>query len=351
MPYDCRLPAAAARKGDAFIPAFIASLMTIQQETGFLPRVPRRAQIGIRLASGFALVLAACESSTGPDPSTLPTPIMFESERDAGSGIYLMSVDGRHVVPFDVSNTIPRTGDWSRFGDKIVFTRAAPTLQLWIANADGSNILQLTHSTGASTEPRWMPDGATISYQNNDDPFNWGINAIKLDGSDAHRVPNTAKATLGHSWSPDGRVVYGLWDAVPIPGSAEYRSVGNLYIADTTAAAPVRLTTNTDCGDSYPEWSPDGTKIVFASCGGGKSSIVVIGADGTGRVALTTGEAIDDHPTWSPNGGEIAFQRGTGDNVDVWVMYADGSNSHNITRGNPGYDGRPKWNHSRPMPD
>lgn len=308
-----------------------------------------RVRPGGGLLGALLLVAAGCESSTGPDVNTLPTPIMFESSRGAGSGLYLTSVDGRHIVPFDVSSGGARTGDWSPDGRKIVFTRTGPRVQIWLANADGTNPVQLTSSNGESDEPRWMPDGSSISYQNNDDPFNWGINAIKLDGSGAHRVPNTAKAFLGHSWSPDGRLVYGRYDAVPIPGG-EYQSVGNLYIADTTQAAPVRLTTNTDCGDSYPEWSPDGSKIVFASCAGSKSSIIVVNADGTGRVALTSGEGIDARPTWSPNGGQIAFQRGAGNSADVWVMNADGTGQVNITRGNPGFDGAPKWNRVRPMP-
>jgi Tol biopolymer transport system component len=312
--------------------------------------VTLRTQCVVRAMSGLLLLAAACESSTRPDPATLPTPIMFESVRDAGSGLYLMSVDGRRVVPFDVGNTGARTGDWSPGGGQIVFTRIAPRVQVWLASVDGSSPVQLTHSTGDSDEPRWMPNGGGISYSNNDDPFDWGINAVKLDGSDPHRIPNTTKAVHAYSWSPDGRVVFAKYDAVAIPGTGEYQSVSNLYVADTTEAAPVRLSTNTDCGDGDPEWSPDGSKIVFASCAGNKSSIVVVAADGTGRVTLTSGEGLDSRPTWSPDGGQIAFQRGMGNGADVWVMNADGSNAVDITPGNPRFDGVPKWNRARPMP-
>jgi Tol biopolymer transport system component len=325
--------------------------MTMQNHSGLLARFDTRRHIGVPAASAFVLLLAsACESSTGPHPVDRSTPIMFQSVRDAGSGVYLTSDDGHRIVPFDVGNSDARTGDWSPDGTAIVYTRLAPTMQVWLAYADGSHPLQLTHSTGSSSEPRWMPNAAGISYLNNDDPFDWGINAMRVDGANPHRLSNTAKAFGPYSWSADGRVVFARYDAIAVPGTGEYRSVSHLYVADTTQAAPVQLAANDDCGDRDPEWSPDGSKIVFASCSANKSSIVVINPDGTGRVVLTNGDGVDSRPTWSPDGRRIAFQRGTGNSADVWVMSADGTNAVNITRGNPLFDGAPKWNRQLPVP-
>ena len=58
-----------------------------------------------------------------------------------------------------------------------------------------------------------------------------------------------------------------------------------------------------------PAWSPDGTKIAFASRRDGKSHIYVMNADGTGTRRLTSSAIDDDHPAWSPDAGRIVFSR------------------------------------------
>jgi Tol biopolymer transport system component len=76
-----------------------------------------------------------------------------------------------------------------------------------------------------------------------------------------------------------------------------------------------------------PAWSPDATKIAFASVRGSAPHIYVMNADGTGTTPLTSGKTKDTHPTWSPDAKSIAFVR----NGDIYVMRSDGSSAKRIS--------------------
>jgi Tol biopolymer transport system component len=77
-----------------------------------------------------------------------------------------------------------------------------------------------------------------------------------------------------------------------------------------------------------PEWSPDGTKIAFASRRNGPFQIFVMQAGGSGTRRLTSTKADDQNPTWSPDGSEIAFDRGSPG--DIYVMSADGTHPRRL---------------------
>jgi TolB protein len=103
--------------------------------------------------------------------------------------------------------------------------------------------------------------------------------------------------------------------------------------------------------DQDPQWSPDGTKIVFVreslTLGGG-SQIVVMNADGSGQTSLTSMGAGYMTPTWSPDGTKIAFSR----SGVIYVVNLDGSNETRITN-NDRYNSYPTWKAgpaSRPAP-
>jgi Tol biopolymer transport system component len=76
-----------------------------------------------------------------------------------------------------------------------------------------------------------------------------------------------------------------------------------------------------------PAWSPDGSKIAFASGRSGSSDIYVMNADGTATSRLTSTDQNDAHPTWSADGTTIAFTRAG----DIYEMRADGSNARRIS--------------------
>jgi TolB protein len=88
-----------------------------------------------------------------------------------------------------------------------------------------------------------------------------------------------------------------------------------------------------------PAWSPDGTKIVFASRREGRSHIYVMSADGSGTRRLTSGKPQDTAPAWSPNGKWIAFAR---DNR-LFVVSPKGGKLQRVTKVLGGEEGEPAW--------
>jgi Tol biopolymer transport system component len=114
------------------------------------------------------------------------------------------------------------------------------------------------------------------------------------------------------------------------------------------AAADGSDVTSISCSrgqDVDPAWSPDGTRIAFASDRDGQWDVWVMNADGTDQVRLTDDPLADDHPSWSPDGSRIVFEseRDTAkDTTDLWVMNADGSDQERLLA-MPGNERYPDW--------
>jgi len=110
-----------------------------------------------------------------------------------------------------------------------------------------------------------------------------------------------------------------------------------------------RVTTSSG---EYPAWSPDGSRIAFASARAGNYDIYVMNADGSAQTQLTTDPAYDMSPAWSPDGTQIAFdtQRdsfppkevGIGPEFEIHIINADGTGDIRLTN-NTDEDRFPAW--------
>lgn len=131
---------------------------------------------------------------------------------------------------------------------------------------------------------------------------------------------------------------------VPVSLSARLAFVserdGNkeIYLLNTDGSL-VNLT-NDPARDFDPSWSPDGTRIAFASNRGGKTTdIYVMNADGSGLLNLTNHPSFDSLPAWSPDGSRIVFLSDRDDDndngftdFDIYVINLDGSGLVNLTK-------------------
>jgi dipeptidyl aminopeptidase/acylaminoacyl peptidase len=80
--------------------------------------------------------------------------------------------------------------------------------EIWISNADGSHLVQLTAFRNAwSGSPRWSPDGQKIAFDSNA-AGNWDIYVTGAQGGHAVRLTTTESQEFRPSWSHDGKWIY-----------------------------------------------------------------------------------------------------------------------------------------------
>lgn len=119
------------------------------------------------------------------------------------------------------------------------------------------------------------------------------------------------------AWSPDGtRLAF----------ASDRAGTYDIYVLDVATNELHRLTTG-PARDLTPEWSPDGTEIAYISGGGERQGLYVMNADGSDERRLTS-DAGDFEPSWSPDGTSIGFSNdsrdGQPDDGGTWVIPREG---------------------------
>ncbi len=93
-----------------------------------------------------------------------------------GTRIALELRDDEHIAVFDIATGavtdlgpgyVPR---WSPDGTRLTFIRATgDVVDIYVMDADGTDVVQLTDDPAFDTFPNWSPDGATILFLSADD--------------------------------------------------------------------------------------------------------------------------------------------------------------------------------------
>ena len=100
--------------------------------------------------------------------------------------------------------------------------------------------------------------------------------------------------------------------------------------------------TNNAALDASPAWSPDGSKIAFASNRDGNIEVYTMNANGTGQTNISNNGAHDADVSWSPDGTKIAFASDRDGDFEIYTMNADGSGVSQITN-NASNEGFAAW--------
>ena len=268
--------------------------------------------------------------------------------------IYRLPIGGS-PAPLIASPFRERYAQYSPDGRRIAFEsgRAGGTDEIWLADADGSNLTRLTRGPGTwQGSPVWSPDGRTIAFDSrSEDGGEWNVWTIGVDGSGLRQVTRGQSDNLP-SFSRDGRWIYfgsdragsaEVWRVTAAGGAAEqvtheggssafesfdgrtlYNQAGRALRARPIAGGPER--TIIPCVNDR-SWAVGPQGIFHVDCGAPDPSIpsqrvlrfwnATTGQDG---IVGTFDAPTTSHLAWSPDGRSILYDRSNVGEYDLRMI-------------------------------
>lgn len=259
-----------------------------------------------------AIAVPSSAAAQAPDNPT----IAFTANAEGGN-IWLMDPDGKNQRPILAikGNPVPLGLVWSPDGNKLAFhTEIRKNIDVYLVNANGENLRQLTNHEAEDSWPNWHPGGQKIAFATNRDG-NFEIYEMTSRGEVLQNITNDAVYDSYPAWSRDGRNI--------AFSSIRGKTLGDIWVMDASGENLKNLT-NHRAEDFRPRWSPDSQKIAWLSRRTGRGHVYVMDADGENFLQIVKPPSSEKRdPEWSPDGKKIACVHFAGNIASIRIFEAE----------------------------
>ena len=252
--------------------------------------------------TGVATVTPAFVTPPSPTPTLTPINRIIYSEYVNGFGqLFTANLDGSNKTQLSVNIEHAIAPSHSADGQRIVFagrTSWQAPFQIYMADQDGSGVTQMTTGQLPKSDPTFEKTGQWIVYSERI-AFS-SASVLKVTNTDGSTLQNPVFLTLA-----DDDAYHGNWfDGQGFVYIDRNNGQADIVLSQTNNAGVIQLTDTQTLNESYPRWSPDGSRIAYiASSGGPTSYLKIMNADGTGDFQSIQ---VENSPyEWSPDGTQL----------------------------------------------
>lgn len=244
----------------------------------------------------------------------------------AGKVVLNRTVEGTarqqaHRLADEVVETL--TGNPGIASSKIAFVaNRTGRKEIYVADADGAGVVQLTRDNNISVAPSLSPDRRSLLYTGYRSGYA-DVYLVDLVSGSRRCIMKYPGTNSGATFSPDGSRI-----AVTLSkdGNPE------IYVTSASGDSPRRVT-RTAGSESSPTWGPGGNELVFSSDDRGTPQLYRVSSDGGRGQLIPTGHGYNTEPHWSPDGRKIAFTVREGGSFSVAVLDLQSGQSRVVAQG------------------
>ena len=265
-------------------------------------RADNNSEIYLASADGRSvrrLTRSSDANDRAPALSADGTMVAWEREITTSGGdvvaveIWTMRVDGSEARAVVQNGSFNRSPSWAPDGSIVYTSRVTGSDQIWRVGPGSTAPVRLTTGGAADQFPRVSPDGARILFQSNRE-LDFDVYVMNADGSGVRNLTDRTGDDRFPAWTPDGaRVLWTRFD--------DATSSFDLWTMTLDGGTPEALVA-TGFNELAPSVSPDGRQIVFQSDRPPPARLYIAPlAGGTARpLATTTHTGSDQAPWWGP---------------------------------------------------